>query len=44
MRIQDFNILNLPPLVELGMVKREEWIVSPATQQTTGQPPKYAWL
>jgi hypothetical protein len=43
-RIQDFNILNLPPLVELGRVKREAWTMSPATQQTTGQPPRYSWL
>jgi hypothetical protein len=43
-RSQDFNVLSLPPLVDLGRVKREDWTVSTATQQTTGQPPKYSWL
>jgi hypothetical protein len=43
-RIEEFNTLDLPPLLEWTRTKREEWTVSVATQQFQGRDPKYVWL
>jgi hypothetical protein len=43
-RVEEFNMLSLPPLMETGRVKREEWTPSVANQEHTGKPPKYIWL